>query len=350
MVKIYDYVFITNLPAFYKVNLYNKISDELNIKVIFFSETSEIRDDDFSSESFNFDHCYINKKTNFESRNKISSLFRLMFELSKINYKRIVFPGWELRELFFLSYISPKSKNSVVIESSINETKTTGFTWYLKTLFLNRMSLAFPSGRLQNEILELSNFKGDIEVTHGVGLINRNAEHHDSSCCYSELSHFKYIYVGRLSEEKNLELLISAFNTNKKELTIVGDGPLLDKLRHVSNDNISFTGYINNNKLKEMYQSHHVFILPSRSEPWGLVIDESLSYGLPVVVSNQVGCQDDLVIELNTGLVFDYSSLSSLQEAITSMENKYAIFKNSVDSHDFTLRDINQVQSYINKR
>jgi len=53
------------------------------------------------------------------------------------------------------------------------------------------------------------------------------------------------------------------------------------------------------------YAFAHAFVLPSRREPWGLVVNEALAAGLPVIVSNRCGCAGDLVAHGVNGLVFD---------------------------------------------
>lgn len=347
----YDFVFITNVPAFYKINLFNKIAERLSIKVIFLSRSSDIRNSDFVKGEILFEHEFISDNS-FEKRNKWLTFKNVLKSISNLNYKYLVYPGWEIRELIPLMLTLKKSSNAIVIESSILETKTTGIVWTLKKLILNNMSLAFPSGELQGKILEKADYKGDVSITHGVGLINSyqslSRQHNNRA--------LKYLYVGRLSQEKNLTVLVEEFKKNKKELTIVGDGPLERVLREGTPQNIKFLGYVDNHKLRDIYLEHDVFILPSFSEPWGLVIDEALSYQLPVIVSSNVGCKDDLVITPKTGCVFDLNEGSDLARKIEVMENSFDEYLKNVRSLSYESRIITQIESYtyyeknINKR
>ncbi|AMO82650.1 hypothetical protein [Obesumbacterium proteus] len=72
----YDLTFITNIPAFYKVNLFNRLNEFLKIKVIFISKTSEIRSDDFYGRELAFDHIFLSS-TPYENRNKLQVLLFL---------------------------------------------------------------------------------------------------------------------------------------------------------------------------------------------------------------------------------------------------------------------------------
>src|SRR5699024_7358948 len=59
-----------------------------------------------------------------------------------------------------------------------------------------------------------------------------------------------------------------------------------------------------------------VFVLPSRFEPWGLVVNEAMTCGVPCIVSSQVGCRLDLIREGQTGFVFKSEDVASLTECM----------------------------------
>ena len=62
-------------------------------------------------------------------------------------------------------------------------------------------------------------------------------------------------------------------------------------------------------------------ILPSKFEPWGLVIEEAIYNGIPVISSNKVGCSQDLISNLKVGFVFKNNSLGSLRKCIKKIQN-----------------------------
>ncbi|MEZ9543699.1 glycosyltransferase family 4 protein [Vibrio sp. 10N.286.48.C11] len=348
MNNTYDYVFITNLPAFYKINLYNKLSEELNIRVVFISKSSSIRMSDFMKGEINFDYDVI-CNGNFEERNKLVCLYRLLIILSSIQFKKIVYPGWELIELIPLMVMLGKNRNSMVIESSIKESRTSGLVWNVKKFLINRMSILFPSGKLQCDIVDKSGFEGDVVLTHGVGIPSR-----DASRFYREImdrligkDDIKYLYVGRLSQEKNLEFLVRYFNNSNKSLSIVGNGKDEELLKRIAGSNVKLLGYIPNEELHHIYRDHDCFIIPSLSEPWGLVVDEALWNGMPVIASSQVGCAYDMVTSVQSGLVFEPDCFSSLDKAINNLEVNYLHYLSNVNDIDFSVRDANQVRAYI---
>ena len=137
---------------------------------------------------------------------------------------------------------------------------------------------------------------------------------------------FRFLYVGRLSIEKGLNDLLEAFRLirekrNDVKLDLVGAGPLRDELiRRVSEmnlgDSVSFLGPKGMDEIAELFMPSAALVLPSHSEPWGLVVNESLSYGCPVVVSNVCGCVPDLVIDGITGYSFEVGDIDALSKAM----------------------------------
>ncbi|MCD8181744.1 MAG: glycosyltransferase family 4 protein, partial [Bacteroides sp.] len=158
-----------------------------------------------------------------------------------------------------------------------------------------------------------------------------------------------FLYVGRLVDVKNLIYLINVFNKLPSlTLRIVGFGPLEGRLKHLAKSNIIFEGAVNNDKLSSYYQQNDVFILPSYSEPWGLVVEEALNNGMPVIVSNRVGCNRDLVTS-ERGLVFDINEYNSLENAINRITeiDFYNHLRKNISKMNFGDRTAKQVNLYI---
>lgn len=341
----YDLTFITNIPAFYKVNLFNRLNEFLKIKVIFISKTSEIRSDDFYGRELAFDHIFLSS-TPYENRIKLQVLLFLAGELLKTKSKFFIFSGWETKEACLCSYLTPKNKNAIVVESSVLESELSGIKFFLKKKYLNRMSIGLPSGLLQKSVLSVLNFQDDIFITHGVGISNYTRDDF-SKCIETEKTNngLDFLYIGRLSPEKNLNLLIKAFNDLSHRLTIVGSGPQERELQKLAKSNILFLGYKNNSDLASVFKDSDVFILPSLSEPWGLVVEEALISGVPVLVSDKVGCKDDLVTN-DVGLVFEAESINSLLNAIHEIEKNILFYKNNLKEKNYSYLSKKQLNVY----
>lgn len=118
------------------------------------------------------------------------------------------------------------------------------------------------------------------------------------------------LYTGRLVQVKGLDLLLNAFShipTNYK-LVIVGEGNeknnLLQQCKQLNiTDQVIFAGYYSGTALYAWYDLANFFILPSRYEPFGAVVNEALVYGCPVVASKYIGALD--FITSSNGVIFD---------------------------------------------
>lgn len=341
---MYDYVIITNQPAFYKINLYNKLNEQLNIFVIFLGEGSLIRNKDFTDENISFEYAILNNE-NYEERSKVKSCKKIFNLLRNLNYKKVLIGGWDEIEYWSILFLSPKYKNALVIESSYYESKTTGAVKIVKKLFLSRIGTIFASGEDQIKLVHALNYNGSIIKTRGVGIFNKGQRTIDENT----VREFKFICVARLSPEKNLDLLIEVFNKTGDKLLIIGEGDLMDSLKKKANENISFLGYVPNKEIAKFYSECNIFILPSKFEPWGLVVDEALYFGLPVIVSNHVGCRGELVEVYDAGCVFKYNDSVDLITKIKKVKNNYDYFRQNVLKIDFNKRDRLQIQSYVDE-
>ncbi|AQG79669.1 glycosyltransferase [Spirosoma montaniterrae] len=143
-----------------------------------------------------------------------------------------------------------------------------------------------------------------------------------------------FVFVGRLIPVKNLPALVTAFADALQKtqhsanwgLVLLGDGPDADTLAK----QISALGLANAVKLLPGRPWHqvpnilalsNVLVLPSLSEPWGLVVNEAMACGLPVVVSDRCGCVPDLVLPNQTGFVFDPAQPEQLTRHMLAFMN-----------------------------
>lgn len=155
---------------------------------------------------------------------------------------------------------------------------------------------------------------------------------------YNLKDKFIFLFVGRLVEVKGLDILIAAFSkvhkkNNHIRLILVGDGERKESLISLTRcfgleDAIFFTGQKMEEELFAWYQLGQVFILPSRFEPFGAVVNEALVCGCKVIVSNQVGAS--CLVDNENGCVFKSENENELadfmQTSLTNV-NRTDVFK-----------------------
>jgi glycosyltransferase involved in cell wall biosynthesis len=334
---------LTNTPSFYKIALCNRIAKTHSLLLVLYGYGSEAVNTQLGSgDKLNFDYVFIHNGDS-NSRNKAKTFVNLVKLMRNINYTKVLYSGWLAPEYNLFSFLSPKSKNVVVCESSKWDVTFAGIAGVVKKLIIGRMSYVLPSGKPHQEIFEAIGYNGISRITGSVGIFHKVEDRALSDKPHQPL---RYLYVGRLVDVKNVALLIDEFNRNGKPLTIVGKGELEHQLKSKANSNITFRGFVQNNDLGDVYKSHDVFVLASHREPWGLVVEEALYWGLPVIVSSHVGSSIDMVHDLGTGEIFESGSVDSLHAAIAKIESGYNSYRDNVLKIDWEQRDANQVKAY----
>lgn len=337
--KFVNMVFITNLPSFYKINLYNRIAERKKIVVIYTGDGKNQRNLDFFSGEAKFSSLSLNGNVAFRN-------IQIVKILCFYRYDELVIGGWDSLPMWVSAFLSPKEKNSVVIESSYYESKITGLKGFMKKIFLSRISKVYASGISQKKISDALGFKGSTVITKGVGVFNYIKQ--PAFVRRQKVENF--LYVGRFAACKNLKFLIRAFNELPKlKLFMVGFGPQEEELRLMSKQNVIFLGEIKNKLLSDVYQKMDVFVLPSISEPWGLVVEEALNNGLPVLVSDRVGCAEEIININKNGLIFSHDDICDFKEKVSRIcnLNLYNDMRMQISKMDFEEIENRQVECYI---
>jgi glycosyltransferase involved in cell wall biosynthesis len=134
------------------------------------------------------------------------------------------------------------------------------------------------------------------------------------------------LFASKLQERKRCLDLVEAFlqihgspdEPSNPYLLIIGDGEQRSEIerRSAAKDGIRILGFRNQSELPRFFDLCDVFVLPSVHEPWGLVVNEAMNAGKAIVVSDQVGCQPDLVRDGINGAVFEAGNVDSLGRAL----------------------------------
>jgi len=153
----------------------------------------------------------------------------------------------------------------------------------------------------------------------------------------------RFLYVGRFSKEKGLDTLIKAWSLlgkNKKDwdLKLVGSGPLFVQLKRTKG--IIVEEFIQPDNLIYEALGSGCFILPSSYEPWGVVVHEFASSGLPLIISDVVGAGKTFLIHGLNGFKFkakDPADLAKKMELIIDMDDK-RLYRMGFESHNLAQR------------
>jgi len=299
-----------------------------DVKVVHLAETRGIR-------SWKFDRSELGYPNEMLFPGNLDRVPRFLMVKAVLNILRsekpdIVYVGGYSYLSYWVALVWSKLNGKVFIseiDSNRFDHVRSGWKEAIKKVFARSCDVVVTYGKTSKEYVR------DLGVAEDKIVIKPNVtttKHFDSSPReLPELLKSKnnLLYVGRLSFEKNIELLLRAYSAAKKEtndnrysLIIIGDGPEETRLRALVTSecipDVVFIGFVEKQDLAKYYVNSTVFILPSTSEPWGLVVNEAMMCGLPVIVSTHCGCSQDLVN--NNGYTFEPDDLDVLKRILVS--------------------------------
>lgn len=145
----------------------------------------------------------------------------------------------------------------------------------------------------------------------------------------------KLLFVGSLSPRKNVKIVIEALKNNSNiNFTIIGDGTEKEKLERLANKNhvsVKFLGTQPMNKISQFMQQHDILILPSLHDGWGAVINEAMTLGLYIIVSNRCGAKA-LITHRGEGYIYKYHSIPDLKRALQYANNNIASIRTNMET------------------
>jgi len=211
----------------------------------------------------------------------------------------------------------------------------------LKNTFLRRCSGFVVPGLAAREYLctdkrikEKVVFTAPNAVDNDLFSTTAAAARHNADAHRRELNLPKryFLFAGRLVREKGVFELLSAYATLDESmrreigLVFVGDGGTRAQLERqaaaISPGVIRFAGFAQREQLAIYYALAEMLVLPTYADTWGLVVNEAMACGLPVVLSRAAGCAPELVREGWNGLLVDPRDVSSLALAMRNLADQ----------------------------
>jgi len=159
-----------------------------------------------------------------------------------------------------------------------------------------------------------------------------------------------FLFVGRLVPEKGVFDLLDAYARLDEHLraevglVFAGDGPgrssLEEQARKIAKGVIRFAGFVQRNELAKYYALAEMLILPTHSDPWGLVVNEAMACGLPIVLSNVAGAAADLVRDAGNGRLLPPADVAALTAAMRELGS------DQIRCHEMGVRSQQHIANY----
>jgi glycosyltransferase involved in cell wall biosynthesis len=137
----------------------------------------------------------------------------------------------------------------------------------------------------------------------------------------------RLVAVGRLAREKGLDTLLEAAEGLPVEIVLAGTGPEEARLRRMAGPNVTFLGQVARDELPALYADADVAVMPSRSDPWGMVLNEAALAGLPLVSTTAAGAAHELIEEGVNGFRVPPGDPAALRAALVRLLEDDALRK-----------------------
>jgi len=122
--------------------------------------------------------------------------------------------------------------------------------------------------------------------------------------------------VGRLAVEKGFDTLLQAADGLPVEIQLAGSGPEESRLRRLAGANVAFLGQVERDALPALYANADIVVMPSRSDPWGMVLNEAALAGRPLVSTDAAGAAHELIEDGVNGFRVPAGDVRALRDAL----------------------------------
>ena len=312
---------VTNIVSPYRKPLFEEIGKHCDLTVICSAANESDRDwNDWRGEDTTLFKTIVLKGLSFQTKQGFFYLQTgLVSALRKIRPDIVMNSSYSLNTLWGSLYAKMARKPSMIwSEATCFSERNRHFArrWFRKMLV--RLNDAYiPSGVEAKEFLVSLGAVEDrcFTAVDAIEDIRKSPEyekiHEESKRVRSGQSDLVLLFSGQLIERKGLDLLLAAYerihDLSDVTLWIMGSGPVEKRLEEEAERkdlrNVKFLGFMNEREKWVYYLASDVFVLPTREDVWGLVVNEAMLCGLPVICSKFAGCCSDLVEDEKTGFM-----------------------------------------------
>jgi len=154
------------------------------------------------------------------------------------------------------------------------------------------------------------------------------------------------LFVGKFEPNKNLIELVTTFNNTDLSLLLVGNGPQEEILKEIAAENIFFMPFQNQTMMPIIYRVGDALIMNSKSETWGLAMNEALASGIPIIASNKCGGAIDLINSKNGLFLKERINHVTINQWLAEFNKSEIIEEDNIGIHTYQ-KTINSILEYL---
>ena len=291
----------------------------------------------------------------FEEISRFKMWSGVMSTLYKINPSVVAINGYSYYDAWSaLMWCKINQRPAILMgDSKIDDAKRTIWKEWIKKQITRQYSAGLCAGKYSKDYLLHLQMKPE-KIVKGIDVVDNDyfwimAEKVRGNPGYYrsfpglELTEPFFLASARLIKDKNIDGLLKAYSKYRYQflslkmgrtpwrLVILGDGPernaLLQVVKSESIQGVSFAGFRQYQELPVYLALAGVFVHPTFKDTWGLVVNEAMAVGLPVLVSDRAGCAPDLVREGHNGYLFSPDDSNQLANYMLLMSSQQVDLK-----------------------
>ena len=324
-------LYYTNIPAPYRVKFFNKLSESVELTVLFNGDRNErYRNKDwFKNNDYKFNYINLHKFA--------------LFQLNKIlknNYDIVVIGTYANLNGAILNILlrCKHIKFFLNADGGFVPEKESFISKFLKTKFISTADYYLSTGKCTNEYLEhyganknsiyvypFSSIEKSDVLLLPLKMEEKLKLRKEAGYNYKRL----FVSVGSFIERKGYDLFLNSLlisNNEKNGFIIIGGGEekddYLEFLKVHNIKNVHFIDFCDKDKVFEYYKMSDVFFFPSREDIWGLVVNEAMSTGLPVIATFETASAREV---FKRNQLYSCENIKALNKKINEYSSKSAL-------------------------
>lgn len=303
---------LTEIPAPYRIPLFNALAERLDLRVLFLRERHPARPYELHEEELRFEWRIL-RGVEMTAR---SHWFVLNGSVGgRLRYAdAVILGGWNQPAFWeALAWCRLRGVPTILWSESTGRDRRSGRHDPVKRLLLRLPSAFVVPGAASRLYLEELGV-GDERISVAPNAVDSaifgsvRRERRDGPV--------RVIAVGRLAAEKGIDTLLRAADGLPVEILIAGAGPEDERLRTLAGGRATFLGHVERDALPQLYAEADIFVLPSRSEPWGMSLNEAALAGLPLISTTAAGAAGELIEDGVNGFRVPADDPDALRDAL----------------------------------
>lgn len=340
-------LFVVNIPSPYRIDFFNELNKYCDLTVLFERKTASDRNELWYNNKFDFNGIFLKSKN---IGNEASLSFEVIKYIKK-GYDMIILGGYSSPTSMIASIYMKMHKIPYILNAdggfiNFNERKINKM---IKNYFISSASYWLSSGKETNKYLiyygakeeRIYNFPftsvREFDIVKNPITIERKKElKKEMNVPYDKV----ILSIGQFIPRKGFDWMIESYKNLEHTVGIYIIGGqvtneyvlLKDKYKM---DNLHFVDFQDKENIKRWYQLSDLFVLPTREDIWGLVINEAMSQGIPVITTNKCIAGLELIENYENGYILDNFKEENLLKTTNEILNL-----NNIDYESLCLNNI----------